>query len=271
MYGELWPDQADVTCCGSPSLLMSERASWRDRLLCPRIHLQDNVSFGYHHPSLGLPPRCQSSCPPGSPLSPTLATDPCTLEKASVPPSKRHCRSLSVPEDLSHWQPRWRPLGSKVWTAVKQRGSGRGEALEEPCRRQPPGTCSLRLDQAPCSPPQRVQGGGGHSPPFFSLALSRESPVGTAWESGEALQPFSLQRRFSLSPVRLLPSPRSSACSTPEPLLHQRSLPRSRSQPCDLDAKKSSLKRRHDEHMSWHRPSLDFDKMNQTQLPGGAR
>ncbi|XP_025047570.1 histone RNA hairpin-binding protein-like, partial [Alligator sinensis] len=59
--GEPWPDQADVTRCGSPSLLMSERASWRDRLLCPRIHLQDNVSFGYRHPSLGLPPRRQSS------------------------------------------------------------------------------------------------------------------------------------------------------------------------------------------------------------------
>ncbi|XP_059569022.1 protein FAM53C isoform X2 [Alligator mississippiensis] len=246
---------------------MSERASWRDRLLCPRIHLQDNVSFGYRRPSLGLPPRGQSSCPPGSPVSPALAADPRTSEKASVPPSKRHCRSLSVPEDLS----RWRPLGSRVWTAVQQRRSGAAGALAAPRPRQPP----PGPGPGPPSTPPRPR-----SPPFFSLALALPRE---AWDGGEAPQPFPLQRRFSLSP-------RSSASCAPAPR------PRSRSQPCDLGARKSGLKRRHDERVSRRRPALDFHKMNQvgsagrgrgrageaaggadararsqTQLPGGAR
>ncbi|XP_044517789.1 protein FAM53C isoform X2 [Gracilinanus agilis] len=46
-------------------------------------------------------------------------------------------------------------------------------------------------------------------------------------------------------------------------------LPRSRSQPCDLDARKGGVKRRHDDDPRRLRPSLDFDKMNQKPYSGG--
>ncbi|XP_036095595.1 protein FAM53C isoform X3 [Molossus molossus] len=48
-----------------------------------------------------------------------------------------------------------------------------------------------------------------------------------------------------------------------------RNLPRSRSQPCDLDARKAGVKRRHEEDPRRLRPSLDFDKMNQKPYSGG--
>uniref|UniRef100_A0A8C4WK47 Family with sequence similarity 53 member C n=1 Tax=Gopherus evgoodei TaxID=1825980 RepID=A0A8C4WK47_9SAUR len=214
-----------------------KRASWWDLISCPRIHLHDYTGFSCHHSGLSLSPCSQDCCPKTSLPSQTLATDPLTLGKASVVPTKRHCCSPSVPENFFHWHPLCRPLGSKVWTPIKHRGSSGEGALEE----QPPipdhGACSL-------------------SPPFFSLALSRES------------LPFPLQRRFSLSPVQFLPSPQSSASSTPELLRHQHGLPHSQSQPCDLDTKKNDLKRCHDEDAKWHRPSLNFYKMNQGRLSG---
>ncbi|XP_067390938.1 protein FAM53C isoform X2 [Emydura macquarii macquarii] len=263
------PDHTDMAHCGSPLQLAPERASWQDLISCPRIHLQDSTGFNCHHSHLNLAPCRQDNCSQKNSLtSQTLATDPLTLGKASTPPTKRHCCSPSVPKDLSHWQPLWRPLGSKVWTPIKHQDSSGERALEEQPLIPVHGACSFRFDQAPGTSLQCVQSGGGSSPPFFSLALSRASPVSMLWESGKTLQPFPLQRRFSLSPVLFLPSPRSSASSTPELLRRQHGLPRSQSQPCDLDTKKSGLKRRHDEDVRWHRPSLNFYKMNQ-RFSGG--
>ncbi|KAH1166343.1 protein FAM53C isoform X5 [Mauremys mutica] len=263
------PDHTDMAHFGSPLQLASERASWWDLISCPRIHLQDSTGFSCHHSGLSLSPCSQDCCPKNSLPPQTLATDPLTLGKASMVPTKRHCCSPSVPENFFHWHPLCRPLGSKVWTPIKHRGSSGEGALEE----QPPiphhGACSLRFDQAPGASLQCVQGGGGSSPPFFSLSLSQESIVSMLWESEKTLQPFPLQRRFSLSPVRFLPSPQSSASSTPELLRHQHGLPHSQSQPCDLDTKKNDLKRCHDEDAKWHRPSLNFYKMNQKQFSGG--
>ncbi|KAB0393924.1 hypothetical protein E2I00_012526 [Balaenoptera physalus] len=76
--------------------------------------------------------------------------------------------------------------------------------------------------------------------------------------------------RFSIS----LPLPDHvdiSNCGNPFQLVSElpwrprglRNLPRSRSQPCDLDARKAGVKRRHEEDPRRLRPSLDFDKMNQ--------
>lgn len=41
----------------------------------------------------------------------------------SAPPTKRHCRSLSEPEELARCRSPWRPGGSKVWTPVPVAGA----------------------------------------------------------------------------------------------------------------------------------------------------
>ncbi|KAM9129135.1 protein FAM53C [Pangshura tecta] len=193
---------------------------------------------------------------------------PSGQHRFQLPPLR--LESVSLQPKFLHWHPLCSPLGSKVWTPIKHWGSSGKGALEEQPLIPDHGACSLRFDQAPGASLQCVQGGGGSSPPFFSLALSRESLVSMLWESEKTLQSFPLQRRFSLSPVRFLPSPQSSASSsTPELLRHQHGLPHSQSQPCDLDTKKNDLKRCHDEDAKWHRPSLNFYKMNQKQFSGG--
>uniref|UniRef100_A0A8C3TJ06 Uncharacterized protein n=1 Tax=Chelydra serpentina TaxID=8475 RepID=A0A8C3TJ06_CHESE len=230
------------------------RASWWDLFSCPRIHLQDSTDFSCHHSCLSLSPCSQDSCPQKNSLpSQTLATDPLTLGKASMVPTERHCCSPSVPDNFFQWHPLCRPLGSKVWTPIKHRGSSGEGALEERSLIPDHGACSLRFDQAPGASLQCVQGGG----------------VSMLWESEKTLQPFPFQRCFSLSPVRFLPSPQSSASSTPELLRHQHGLPRSQSQPCDLGTK-NGLKQCHDEAVRWHRPSLNFYKMNQKPFSGGS-
>uniref|UniRef100_A0A2D4JQ06 Protein FAM53C n=1 Tax=Micrurus lemniscatus lemniscatus TaxID=129467 RepID=A0A2D4JQ06_MICLE len=269
--GKPLPDHANVASCGSPFQIAPEGTSWRDLAPCPKIHLQDNT-VPYQQSSLSLPlPTCsQENSPLNNLASQALATNSLVSEKVSVPPTKRHCRSLSVPEDLSRWQAVWRPLGSKVWTHIKRRETSGVDTLAVQSQNLVQKANRLCFNPVPSASYQCVQDGavGGRSPPFFSLALSRESPASVPWETGETLQPYPLQRRFSLSPVRFLPSPQSSTTSTPELLRHQHSLPRSRSQPCDLDTRKCGLKRRHEEDVRWHRPSLDFYKMNQKPFAG---
>lgn len=161
------------------------------------------------------------------------------------PPPKRHCRSLSVPEDLSRCRSTWRPSASKVWTPVK-RGCQSGGAAGS-------GASSLPL----CGPSSSLTSSSLHSsssPTFFSLALSSDSPLPWSfpWDPCDTLRgacstffpaPSScssspaplashslLQRRFSLSPVHIQeasvlllppqPSPSfalSHGCSTMEP------------------------------------------------------
>lgn len=139
------------------------------------------------------------------------------------------------------------------------------------------GVSNLRFQNDPSASLRCIQ---ANSPPFFSLALCRESPgpytlspTTIFWENTEGPSCFPLQRRFSLSPVlfkdagRFLPSASSSPPSTPELVRRQQCLPRSQSQPCDLDTRKCGIKRRHEEDTRWHRPSLDFYKMNQVKTP----
>uniref|UniRef100_A0A3Q1G5E1 Family with sequence similarity 53 member C n=1 Tax=Acanthochromis polyacanthus TaxID=80966 RepID=A0A3Q1G5E1_9TELE len=136
------------------------------------------------------------------------------------PPSKRHCRSLSVPEDLSRCRSTWHPSASKVWTPVK-RGCHSGEASSTGS-----GASSLPL----CGPSSSFTSSSIHSsssPTFFSLALSSDSPLswGFPWDPCDTLKgacsasfaaPSScssspaplishsvLQRCFSLSPVHI--------------------------------------------------------------------
>ncbi|CAB1337092.1 unnamed protein product [Coregonus sp. 'balchen'] len=245
--------------------------------------------------------------PLGTPLPSTSVTDLSLQSSPPLPPPppKRHCRSLSVPEDLSSCRTPWRPSASKIWTPVKRRchsgggvaGMGVGSLVGSVPLRGPSSSLTSSLHSS-------------SSPTFFSLALSPDSPLpwSVSWDHYDppregcagffpascSSSPATLgscrplqQRRFSLSPVHILPprpsrapalAPRylgmeppapsptpSSACSTPSSsrrVLPLR-LPRCHSQPCDL--RKPGLKRRHDPDTLpyYTRPGLDFSKMTQ--------
>ena len=211
-------------------------------------------------PSGGLPNRSQATVVPTLPFSP----GPCRVSMGlgavsagdlressgppSAPPSKRHCRSLSEPDEHARCQSPWRPGGSRVWTAVSKRRchSGGSSCL-------PGGAC---LAAGPGLPPVPRpasasssfldRNGSGSGPPWC--------PMGTY-----ALSP---RRRLSLSQEHL-----ADADSPPSPpeLGWRLGLPRSRSQPCVLVGRTSRLKRRRDEGTRWLRPSLDFQKMTRVR------
>ncbi|KAL0974004.1 hypothetical protein UPYG_G00214160 [Umbra pygmaea] len=171
------------------------------------------------------------------------------------PPPKRHCRSLSVPEDLSSCRTPWRPSASKVWNPVKRRcHSGGGVSCVAV------GTLGGPVPVRRLSSSLTSSLHSSSSPTFFSLALSHDSPLPWSfpWDHSDphsvccsgffptpsscssspapfgSSQPLE-QCHFSLSPVHMLPpqtspspAPRypgtpapsqslSSACSTPAP------------------------------------------------------
>ncbi|XP_061690214.1 protein FAM53C-like [Syngnathoides biaculeatus] len=152
------------------------------------------------------------------------------------PPPKRHCRSLSVPEDLSQCHSTWHPSASKVWTPVK-RGS---QSIETSHLSSV--TSSLTL----CDPSTFYESSSLHSsssPTFFSLALSADSPLSwsfpwdlcdsqkTACSSSFATPSSSptplvghsvSHRRYSLSPLQVL---NTSVLSQHPQLAHTSSLP----------------------------------------------
>ncbi|KAM9740354.1 protein FAM53C-like isoform 1-T2 [Menidia menidia] len=141
------------------------------------------------------------------------------FQSSPPPPPKRHCRSLSVPEDLSRCRSTWHPSASKVWTPVKRGCPSRGASSSGS------GTTSL----PPCGPSSSFTSSihSSSSPTFFSLALSSDSPLSWSfpWDPLDALKGTSsasfatlsscssspaphlshsvLQRRFSLSPVHI--------------------------------------------------------------------
>ncbi|KAM3612293.1 uncharacterized protein V6R79_006434 [Siganus canaliculatus] len=147
-------------------------------------------------------------------------TDEAFQSSPPPPPPKRHCRSLSVPEDLSRCRSSWHPSASRVWTPVR-RGCQSGGASSSGS-----GTSSLPR----CGPSSSFTSSSLHSsssPTFFSLALSSDSPLPWSfpWDPCDKLKgacsasfasPSScssspaplvshtvLQRRFSLSPVHI--------------------------------------------------------------------
>ncbi|XP_029703391.1 protein FAM53C [Takifugu rubripes] len=164
-----------------------------------------------------------SPWPASRPGKPVQRPDFSVAEKAfqssppPPPPPKRHCRSLSVPEDLSRCRSMWHPTASKIWTPVRR-----------DCRSGEVSTSSSAASSLPV-------GGAGSSfasfasslrssssPTFFSLALTSDSPLPWSfqWDPCQALAgagsasiatPSScssspappLQRRFSLSPVHI--------------------------------------------------------------------
>ncbi|XP_041847106.1 protein FAM53C-like [Melanotaenia boesemani] len=161
------------------------------------------------------PPLCS-----GDPLQrPENAFTDQAFQNSPPPPPKRHCRSLSVPEDLSRCRSTWHPSASKIWTPVKRGCYSRGASSSGS------GASSLPL----CGPSSSFTSSihSSSSPTFFSLALSSDSPLswGFPWDPCDAPRgacsasfatPSScssspaplvshsvLQRRFSLSPVHI--------------------------------------------------------------------
>ncbi|XP_006874189.1 PREDICTED: protein FAM53A [Chrysochloris asiatica] len=177
-----------------------------------------------------------------------------------APPTKRHCRSLSEPDELARCRSPWRPGGSKVWTPVsKRRCNSGGSATLQRCS----GHGSAGLPRATVPP--------SHAHPAAS------SPLPTAPRPASASSSFmdggegsiSSRRRLSLSQEHItdtasaLPSASSTPTATPE-LSRRQGLLRSRSQPCVLDERKSRRKRRREEDTRWTRPALDLLKMTRT-------
>lgn len=131
------------------------------------------------------------------------------------PPPKRHCRSLSVPEDLPRCRSSWHPTASKVWTPVRRDSrSGRASSSSSAASSLPFFGPSSSFTSSSLH--------SSSSPTFFSLALSSDSllPWSFQWDSCNKLKggcstsiasPSScscspapqLQRRFSLSPVHI--------------------------------------------------------------------
>ncbi|KAM4545656.1 protein FAM53C [Odontesthes bonariensis] len=173
-----------------------------------------------------LSPPGAAAPPPGPPPPPP-------------PPPKRHCRSLSVPEDLSRCRYTWRPSASRVWTPVSRQqchggaggAAGGGAAAGGGMGMAGGGVCPLRAPSSSLNSSLH----SSSSPTFFSLALSPDSPLPWSfpWDPSEAaagggacccffpspsscssspspLHPPPPQRRFSLSPVLI----RDSAAST---------------------------------------------------------
>ncbi|XP_053188196.1 protein FAM53C [Scomber japonicus] len=216
-------------------------------LVPPDAHLQEGGD------PLDGPPSQQQH----RPLAPSTSASELSLPGAAAapppgpgppppppPPPKRHCRSLSVPEDLSRCRYTWRPSASRVWTPVSRQqchggagggiagggagpgGGGMGAGVAGG------GVCPLRAPSSSLNSSLH----SSSSPTFFSLALSPDSPLPWSfpWDPSEAAAgggacccffpspsscssspsplhpPPPPQRRFSLSPVLI----RDSAAST---------------------------------------------------------
>lgn len=219
-------------------------------LVPPDAHLQEGGD-----PLDSAPPQPQQQ---HRPLAPSTSASELSLPGAPAaaagpgpgppppppPPPKRHCRSLSVPEDLSRCRYTWRPSASRVWTPVSRQqchggataggtsggGGAGGGAIGVGASGG--GACPLRAPSSSLNSSLH----SSSSPTFFSLALSPDSPLPWSfpWDPSEAAAgggacccffpspsscssspsplhpPPPPQRRFSLSPVLI----RDSAAST---------------------------------------------------------
>ncbi|XP_008840041.1 protein FAM53A [Nannospalax galili] len=194
----------------------------------------------------------------------------------AAPPTKRHCRSLSEPEELARCHSPWRPGSSKVWTPIsKRRCNSGGSATLQCCSSSGSpalwGSLGTGLTRSP------VSLAGPTSPPTPRPASASSGFVdssegstcsGLPWRSAGPC-PFFSRRRLSLSQEHLvdagtcLPSASSTPTSTPQ-LGRRYGLLRCRSQPCVLDGRRGRRKRRREEDARWTRPSLDFLKMTRT-------
>uniref|UniRef100_A0A2K5HXD7 Family with sequence similarity 53 member A n=1 Tax=Colobus angolensis palliatus TaxID=336983 RepID=A0A2K5HXD7_COLAP len=212
--------------------------------------------------TMGLQWRPESPGP-GVGLGAASTVDPSeSTGSSTAPPTKRHCRSLSEPEELVRCRSPWRPGSSKVWTPVSKRrcNSGGSATLQgSPGAVLPRSAAWLTSPTSPATPRPSSASSG------FVDSSEGSAGSGLPWCSAEP-HLLSVRRRLSLSQEQLagvdtpLPSASSSPTSTPELGRHCRLL-RCRSQPCVLSGKRSRRKRRREEDARWTRPSLDFLKM----------
>ncbi|KAF3705477.1 Protein FAM53C [Channa argus] len=214
-------------------------------LVPPDAHLQEGGD-----PLDGTPSQSQQH----RPLAPSTSASELSLPGAAAappgpglpppppPPPKRHCRSLSVPEDLSRCRYTWRPSASRVWTPVSRQqchGGVGGGVTGGAAGVGGGGIGAGGVGACPLRAPSSSLNSSLHSsssPTFFSLALSPDSPLPWSfpWDPSEAAAgggacccffpspsscssspsplhpPPPPQRRFSLSPVLI----RDSAAST---------------------------------------------------------
>ncbi|XP_029091847.1 protein FAM53A isoform X1 [Monodon monoceros] len=225
-------------------------------------------SQGATGPAIPFPP---GPCGPSASLGAVSARD--LRDGAgppSAPPTKRHCRSLSEPDELARCRSPWRPGGSRVWAPVSKRRCHSG------------GSATLQARSA-WSPGRALPAASSASPPVprpaSALASSGLLALGPARQPAGPRLP-SPRRRLSLSQEHLLPvdaappsagstpasTPTSTPASTPE-LGRRRGLLRCRSQPCVRAGGKGQRKRRREEDARWPRPALDFLKMTRVRLP----
>lgn len=215
-------------------------------------------------PALPFPP---GPCGPSGGLGAVSSVD---LRESSgpplAPPTKRHCRSLSEPDELARCRSPWRPGSSKVWTPVSKRRCHSG------------GSATLQGGPGPGLPGSTESPGGafpeaGPTPPPAPRPASASSGFadgsrggpGPPWCPAGACA-LSSRRRLSLSQEHLVDA--GSPPCTPGPG-RRLGLPRSRSQPCVLPGRRGRLKRRREGDARWPRPSLDFLKMTRVRLPPG--
>lgn len=194
------------------------------------------------------------------------------------PPSKRHCRSLSVPADKMCPQ-KWQPQETQVWKPVAVISSDRQHPTN-PCYLNPSHYSDLTqqtsdfISIAPTNFHFEPGGGQGlHIPP--DIFTPPESPVprpsSTSTCSGRHDVSYLKLHAFdnrSLSYEDQISSS-SSAGSTPSvPVFigsvqsspHRHRIPRCRSQPSVLHDRKYGVKRRRDHDQ---RPALNFLKMTE--------
>ncbi|KAB1281924.1 Protein FAM53A [Camelus dromedarius] len=115
--------------------------------------------------SRGPPVGSQAAAGPTVPFSPSSlgAVSARDLREPggppSAPPTKRHCRSLSEPDELARCRSPWRPGGSRVWTPVSKRRchSGGSATLQ--------GSPSAGPSRSAWSPGHALPAAGPTSPP----------------------------------------------------------------------------------------------------------
>ncbi|KAA8586632.1 hypothetical protein FQN60_000468, partial [Etheostoma spectabile] len=227
-------------------------------LVPPDAHLQEGgdplegtPSQPQQHRPLAPSTSASELCLPGAPAAPPGPGPP----PPPPPPPKRHCRSLSVPEDLSRCRYTWRPSASRVWTPVSRQqchagvtggGLGAGGGVIG-AGVAGGGACPLRAPSSSLNSSLH----SSSSPTFFSLALSPDSPLPWSfpWDPSEAAAgggacccffpspsscssspsplhpPPPPQRRFSLSPVLIRDSTASTFLPPPPVQSHAAARP----------------------------------------------
>ena len=201
------------------------------------------------------------------------------------PPSKRHCRSLSVPADKMAPE-RWQPQETNVWRPIAVI-SNENELSSNPCHVDSSDMTNRNNIQQTSNfisiVPRNLHfepGGnahGFHVPP--DIFTPPESPVprpsSASTCSGRhdisSYQKFHAFDNRSLSYEDQISSSASAGSSPSVPVFvgsvqsspHRHRIPRCRSQPSVLHDRKYGVKRRRDHD---HRPSLNFLKMTEVNF-----